>query len=399
MVRADKSAEPPRILGRADGIVAADSSSFYWFAPTFSRLYRAPRVGGHWQHLADLPGPIVDVLPRAGGVLAMDGSQSTWIPDSAPRPRQLHERKTGLDYLTEAGDHLYFVASSFDEVANRPVLELWTLPKAGGDQRRIAQAEFSSAPVIDGTFAYFRGAGGKLERVPLAGGEPRPLVSAADLARFPPNPNLRGRDYQEPTSQQVAVDDTDAFVAEPERGVVFRVRKTGGPLHAIARLPDAPRALAIDGAHVYVATESGLPATGPRLLRVAKAGKEPPVVLATLDGDPANQLVVTAAHVFWSDGRGLFRIAKSGGVVETVQDTACDLAIHGDTLFFTQCSAPGSVWRLRLTDGKLSALATSLTAPRYIVADERASYWITIGTQVHPMSDTAGCCAIWTTAR
>jgi hypothetical protein len=135
------------------------------------------------------------------------------------------------------------------------------------------------------------------------------------------------------------------------------------------------------------------------LLQVAKAGNKPPVVLALLDGDPGNQLVVTAAHVFWSDGRALFRIAKSGGVVETVQDAACDLAIHRDTLFFTQCGAPGSVWRLHLTDGKLSALATSLTAPRHIVADERASYWITIGTDVHPMSDTVGCCALWTIAR
>jgi len=221
-------------------------------------------------------------------------------------------------------------------------------------------------------------------------------VPVADGGPLPDDRQPRRLQYR------VALDESDAFFAEPERGLVLRVRKTGGVPSVVARFSDAPRVLTVDTSNVYVGTESvGLAAanTPPRLLRVAKSGKEPPVVLAALD-DPARELAVTASHVFWSDGSAAFRIPKIGGAVEKIQEQACDLAIRDDALFFVTCGAPGSVWRLGLSDRKLSALATSLTSPRHVVADERAIHWITTGTDINPKSsDLVGCCALWTLER
>jgi len=121
----------------------------------------------------------------------------------------------------------------------------------------------------------------------------------------------------------------------------------------------------------------------------------PLTVLAKDESDTPTQIAVTATHVLWTDARALYRIAKRGGNVETVRDSACDFTIRGDVVFFSNCVSPGSVWRLDLSDGKLSALATNLTSPRYPVTDGRGVYWITTGMYMHPFNDVLGCCAIW----
>jgi len=95
-------------------------------------------------------------------------------------------------------------------------------------------------------------------------------------------------------------------------------------------------------------------------------------------------------------------VAEGGGASEaarlespTSRYSACDFTIRGDVVFFSNCVSPGNVWRLGLSDGKLSALATNLMSPRYPVTDGRGVYWITTGMYMHPFSDVLGCCAIW----
>jgi len=398
LVRADKAGGAPRILGNAGGVVATDAQNFYWFDSTFYGLFVAPRGGGVWQHRANLPNAGFEIFLSPGGVIAMDGSTALWLPKDAPRPRKIHvhEGSESFQYLTLSGTDLYFVNWAFNAQTNLHETQLWSMPQAGGAPHRIASASFWSAPVIDGAFAYYRSNAGTLVRTPLDGGKASTLVSAASLAGFPRNVAARGVDGHDEAAALVAVDATDVFFADPERGLVLRARKSGGSPSVIARISDTPRALALDEAYVYVGTAS-FDASGdaPRLLRVSKSGKEVPTVLAKDESDTPTQIAVTATHVLWTDARALYRIAKRGGNVETLRDSACDFTIRGDVVFFSNCVSPGNVWRLGLSDGKLSALATNLMSPRYPVTDGRGVYWITTGMYMHPFSDVLGCCAIW----
>ena len=113
-----------------------------------------------------------------------------------------------------------------------------------------------------------------------------------------------------------------------------------------------------------------------------------------LDSEAA-ALALDGSHVFWLRDSGLLRIDKIGGSVELVREDVCDFNLHEGSVVFIGCQENGILWRLRLQDRKLTALATNLTAARFPVADSRAVHWVTVGSDIHPMSSTVGCCAIW----
>jgi hypothetical protein len=400
LVRADKRGGTPKILGNATPTVAADGNAFYWFDPVLRRLARAPRQGGSSQILTHLPPGRFELHPHGSELIAFDGSILVRVSAAPRAPRRVHEQETSIEYLTGAGDALYFVAGLVDERTREPTNELWTLPKSGGDPRKIGRQSLWSAPVIEGDFAYFRGTDGVVQRLRLDGKKTQTLVDPRSLGRFPRNKKLKGMETMASSTHILDVDASHVYFADPERGVVLRVAKAGGPVTVVAHDMEAVTALKVDATHVYLATSSPGPPTSeptePRLLRVPKSGRVRPSVLSVLESE-ATALAMDGSHVFWVGDRVLSRIEKTGGGGEQLHGDVCnfDFALHEGSVIFTWCGFEGMVWRLRLQDRKLTALATGLMTPMFPVADSRAVFWVTVGQSVHPMSSIVGCCVIW----
>jgi hypothetical protein len=401
LVRVDKRGGTPKILGNVSPTVAADGNAYYWFDPSLPRLWRAPRKGGSSQLITHLPPARWELHPHGSEIIAFDGSMLVRISAAPRAPRRVHQQETSIEYLTGAGDALYFVAGLVDERTREPTNELWTLPKTGGEPRRIGRQSFWSAPVVDGDFAYFRGKEGIVQRVRLDAGKTQTLVEPRSLGRFPRNEKLKGMETMASSTHLLDVDGSHVYFADPERGVVLRVPKAGGPMTVVARDTESVTALKVDATHVYLATSSPGPPTSeptkPRLLRVPKSGRARPSVLSVLESE-ATALAVDGSHVFWVGDRVLSWIEKtSGGGSEQLHGDVCsfDFALHEGSVVFTWCGFEGMVWRLRLQDRKLTALATGLMSPMFPVADSRAVHWVTVGQDIHPMSSIVGCCAIW----
>jgi len=393
LVGADKRGGPARIIsGSGPGPVVADATHFYWLDSTFNTLYAAPRSGGEWQTLARLEGGTFELFLDRDGLLAFDGSRLLRIRTNAAAPTRRHQTTTSLGYLTQTRDDLYVVAQPWSASAADFVPEVWRLPKAGGEPRSVLRDQLRSAPVVDDESIYYRSPRG----ITVARGSaaPKSLVATAQLARFPLKPSLRGADTEETSQRTLALDASHVYFSEPERGVVLRVARTGGPVTVLARLDDAPLNLALDASHLYFTTGSNvlLPA---RLYRVAKSGRSAPEKLADLE-DNARSLALES-HVWLTYGFALLRTPKQGGPLEVLRDNIgiCGITLNSTTLFFTDCNIEGSVWQMQLAGGKLGAIATSLSVPSYPVADETGVYFVTVGSIDHPFSSIIGCCSIW----
>lgn len=392
LIRADQHGGAPRVIATGcAGTVTGNDTSLYWLDASFNVLRSAPRAGGEWRAISQLPPGEFELLAQPDGLLAWDGRSLLRVRANAPAPTRLHQTETSLEYLTQADHDLYVVATPVEAVPSLRS-ELWQLPKRGGTPRSLLRDELRSAPAVDRQNIYYRSQLGL--SVARNGAAPRALVPVSALAGFAPRPSLRGFDHREPSASSVALDATQVYWLEPERGVVLRVAKTGGPASALARLDEAPQLLALDATHVYFCT-AGSPEHPARLYRVAKSGRTAPEKLAELERD-ATSLRIGQHHAWLADGVELARVPKRGGAVEALREGICDVDLTSAAAFFTDCSSRGAVWRLGLADGKLDTLATSLTAPRYVAADERGVYFITIGVNEHPMSSTFGCCSIWT---
>ncbi len=283
--------------------------------------------GGYvfWTHL------VGEFCSPPGSVKSVDLTtrvQSTLVSDCEISPANVDADDT----------HVYYADWGPDTVVRIPV--------GGGAPVTIASATgliYHRALVVDDTYVYF-GDNVGIKRVPKAGGAVVTLAAGYD-------------------SVSLAVDDT--YVYWTERSLVNpdairRVPKAGGAVNTIlsgGSLAD-PWGIAVDASYVYW-TELD----GGKVRRVAKAGG------AILDLAPAEMdrqagsIAVNDVHVYWTDTTGsatgrVRRVPKGGG---TIEDLALGLwGPGGVNLSATHVywGDGGGVWRLPLEAG---AVAVDLT--------------------------------------
>src|SRR5204863_6704280 len=145
-----------------------------------------------WIFLAILPALLLACTTLRGP--APVDERPNALPGGGRAVRLLHfDRNQDLiGSLAGHGTNLYF--TQLNAGANDD--EIWSIPKAGGQAvQLLARETIETAPVFEGEFAYFLGAGGQLVRARLAGGAAEVLVttSTIDAAIAPGTARNRNR--------------------------------------------------------------------------------------------------------------------------------------------------------------------------------------------------------------
>lgn len=226
--------------------LAVDEQHVFWTVQSVRRLRRAPKAGGAFGGLAAealspahmaLDGTDV-VFTRAEATL-QDDSIVLRVPKGGGAATVLAHAPAGWKSSAVAvdADHLYFAV--LDPDSRKGLLQ--RVPKSGGQPVTLAsEALFPGAIAVDGTNVYLlaqRPDGkGELLRVPKAGGEVVSLSKEAGAA--------------------LALDATHVFYAGP--GGVFRVAKTGGEPHLLAKVPVRALSMALDESALWACGEEGL---------------------------------------------------------------------------------------------------------------------------------------------
>ncbi|MBN1657610.1 MAG: hypothetical protein JXA93_04370 [Anaerolineae bacterium] len=187
-------------------------------------------------------------------------------------------------------------------------------PKAGGAVVTLAAGYNSTMLAVDDTHVYWTEWSlvdpDAIRRVPKAGGTVDTILSGGTLG------DPRG----------IAVDASYVYWTEQDGGMVRRVAKTGGTILdlAPAELDYLGGSIAVNDTDVYWTDTTGT-STG-RLRRVAKGGGSVEDLALGLWGPGGVNL--SATHVYWGDGDGIWRLPLDAGAV------AVDLTI--DALEITQ---------------------------------------------------------------
>lgn len=156
------------------------------------------------------------------------------------------------------------------------------------------------------------------------------LISAALLAcNGPREPGPSGswdQDQESPPELQaqgpmiplsITVEGESAFFsgvdpADATEGAIFELSLASGDMVMLAPYQGLSWSVAADAAHVYWLRIDPDPA----VMAVPRAGGEP-ITLAELP-DRAESLSLDATHLYWTEKRGVMRMPKSGGDVQTV---------------------------------------------------------------------------------
>jgi hypothetical protein len=207
-----------------------------------------------------------------------------------------------------------------------------TVPTSGGAARLLASTDLplGDSIALDAEDAYF--ADGSIERAPLVGGTPKPLVSewanvgAVDdanvyLVQSPPMgtalvslPKTGGASSVLVPAihpfYPVLVQDQDALYwlewnDQGSGSSVMRVAKGGGAPEVVASGQDAPQFIAVDDTHVYWTV--GNLGNASAIMRAAKAGGSPELFAA----GPANSGITGDARtLYWSTGHAIMKLDK-----------------------------------------------------------------------------------------
>jgi len=146
------------------------------------------------------------------------------------------------------------------------------------------------------------------------------------------------------------------FAGGPGSGPILRVPKQGGPLQVLVQAKDEALYNMLPAGQdlYYVAASAKNPPTFRRVMRVAKAGGTPTVVL---DADPASDiypLVVENEHLWWMRSKGqpsvfdvgIYRMPISGGDSVPVVDEVVKSNVAGDATSFYWVRMSGEIVRL-----------------------------------------------------
>jgi len=204
---------------------------------------------------------------------------------------------------------------------------------------------------------------GAIMKVPVSGGTPVTVVGS--------------RDYPD----SVAVDSTSVYWSEGLPGwALAKAPLTGGAAVLLAQSADGDhrgaRAIAVDSSGLYWTVSQH-----------DASGKEAALMKSGLQAGPATSLVsgllepwgilLNASDVYWTDVSDytVNKVPSSGGgvVVLATGESASDLAIQGDSIYWGNSSA---IRKMPVAGGTPVSIVTGQTNPGGVNVDDASVYWI-----------------------
>jgi hypothetical protein len=354
-------------------------------------LYAAPRQGGYFDFVAQLPTGDSLLFERSGKLYALDAELLVRVDPVGPRhERQLLELDdVTIHSLAGSGRDLVFTR---DGSAGA---EVWALPKSGGDARRLLETpRLGAAPAFDDEFVYLLGADGALRRARLAGGVLQTLVPArAPAAPLPP-------EDERPLARLLGADAAAVYWVDAASGTVLKASKDGGTPTTLAQGLDNPTELVLSNAAVFVTSDAGL-------TRVAKDGGLAVPLVVEPHQRPVRVSTV-GDQVWWSFGSELRWLPHHAGPpresrLTTFWGEANLRELHADQggVVFTNDSDP-FVTSQRFGHDEARVIAAGHRNPTSLVVDDDTVYFVDAGersTNAKAAYARYDCCSIWAAPR
>jgi len=248
-------------------------------------------------------------------------------------------------------------------------------PDPGCFTKKVITLASGQAPyglVLDGDYVYWSNdSPDVVRRVRKTGG------AVEDVAKIPPS------GY---TGFGLTLDDTSIYTGET---AIYRIPKGGGPATLLVS-SDAIHGVTTDAASIFWAEISGH-------VRFAPKSGGTPIELASPKGG-ATRLVVDETFVYYTmwypPNGGVWRVKKSGGAPELLAPGAysSSLVLDASTLYWnggSSTSGPGGIWSVPKAGGTVTSLAPAID-PRGMALDETFVYWAADGTSVHKVPKRGG---------
>ena len=225
---------------------------------------------------------------------------------------------------------------------------------------------------LDAANVYWTNGDGAVRRAPIAGG---PSVTLATAQSGPTG---------------IAVDATNAYVANKGSGTIVKIPLAGGAPVTLASSQPNPHALAIDGANVYWTNLSSGAGNG-TIMRCAIAGcGGAPTTLAT-GLQYAYGLAVDATYAYWTTlnaGGQVHRAPVAGGLDAVFASSLVypfSIALDATSVVMLAYGQAGQVFVAPSQGGTPKLLAGNQSFPKEVTTDGVAAYW----TFDNPASDGA----------
>jgi Tol biopolymer transport system component/predicted Ser/Thr protein kinase len=400
-------------------------------------IYVTPSLGGQERKIVDLVGPLVALDYFVPGLSwSPDGE---WLafgekptedaparivrlslatlekrPLTAPPPSSLGDFEAEI---SPDGRLLAFVRSGARGSGNQ---DIWVQPVSGGEARRLTSGRYRFATSIswtpDGAEILFSlgtpSAGGRIARLPLAGGAPQPVVgvganavqasirgnrmvyiqstpAVTDIWRLPRPVAPMGNS----TPQRVLPDSVDPAFSPDGRTLAF-VSRRGGPNAVWLSGADGSRPVQLTS----LESDSGSPRWSPDgrelVFDALEAGNYDVYVVGTdggaprrLTDEPSDDAVGTWSHdgrsiYFRSDRTGRFeiwRIPAGGGAAVQVTSAGGQFAVEsedGQYLYYSKYGRAFGIWRLPLAGGEEAEVVKGRVGWRWALG-RQGLYYVT----------------------
>jgi hypothetical protein len=180
----------------------------------------------------------------------------------------------------------------------------------------------------------------------------------------------------------IAVDEKSIYWTNVGAQTVMRVAKSGGKPVVLADRQPSPYGIAVDAKSIYWIDWGPGPQRGVVMILPKRGGK--PRVLAEAAGDPIGQeIAVDDTHVYFTRGKDLVRVAKSGGAVGVIASgvqTVTSLALDGTHVYAASADTEALV-RAPKSGGPLEVLAKpQMGRPLRVAVDDQYIYYTVSGT-------------------
>jgi hypothetical protein len=294
-------------LGRTPLAIALDSDHVY--ATTAQKdasgawmgfVQRVPKAGGPTELIAQAPSQTFDVTVDDARVYYTSLDGGPYAVDKSGGPTTLIGA-SGQECVgvTQDADSVYWTAWTLDQNKKPTSGDVLRAPKEGGAPVKLAaDVGIPMRVVTDTTSVYWGNSLGEVWSVPKAGGDAKKLATAAD----------KRADF-------VAVDDTYVYFTSgglvqtdssgnqtATYGSVNRVVKAGGELEVVIEFYDYPRGITLRGGKLYTGYYGGI-------IEAATDGSGYSVLEGTQS--VGNDIDVDGSAIYWiSDWGGVYRLAR-----------------------------------------------------------------------------------------
>lgn len=212
-----------------------------------------------------------------------------------------------------------------------------------------AKLDHPKALATDGKFIYFVTGGtvaGQKEgnnnvmKMPVEGGEPTVLFKGGDAI---------------PSDSSLVLDDTHVYF---EANGFRRIAKTGGEVSVISKPVDMWE-FVVDGENIYWLPFVGEGSPAKPIYSMPKLGGEAKALTEPRGG---NGLCQDDKFLYWSEASGIYKVAKTGGTVETIyssvdKNVTTGLKMDADNFYFLNGVSSRNVMRLPRAGGEAVQVA------------------------------------------